>query len=121
LSVPAHAAGSTPATRHLSEGVTHPPTLPDTDLLIASAAANPAVSDRQLRVYVLIATVFDRGVDADTIAANLPSLNTRQAARLLGELVSAGLLAKRLRTVGYKPGGDRIRRGFYTLVGGEHA
>lgn len=119
-SVPARVPGFTPAHRHNTPGVTHPDLIRDPAALIAAAATNPAVSDRALRVYI-VATTYDRGVSAEAVAATLPGLTESQAARLLGDLVSAGLLEKRLRTVGYKPGGTRTRRGFYTLVGGEHA
>lgn len=119
MSIPAHATGGSRTHRHLSEGVTHPDTTHDPARLIAAAATNPAVSDRALRVYTICAAVYDREVDAVLIAATIPSLTEPQAARLLGDLVSAGLLTKRLRTVGYKDNGLRIRRSAYRLVGGE--
>lgn len=122
LSVPARVVGANPTTRHLSEGVTPPPISRDTAALLAAAATNPAVSDRQLRVFTVIVTVFDRGVDAATIAATLPNVvaSEEEAGQILGRLVTAGLLHKRLRTVGYRHG-QRVRRGIYTLVGGETA
>jgi hypothetical protein len=116
VSVPAQSAGNTPAHRHQSEGVTHQPTPLDPAHLIAAAAANPAVSDRAMRVYIMVAAAWDREVSAAAIATVLPSLTEAQAARLLGDLVSTGLLRKRLRTVGYKDG-RRVRRGVYSLTG----
>lgn len=118
MSVPAHAPGSTPAHRDTPPGVTHPDLKRDHVALITAAASNPGISDRALRVYV-VAITFDRGVTATQVAAALPDVTETQAARLLGDLVSAGLLRKRLRTIGYKEGGLRRRQGFYTLVGGE--
>lgn len=116
MSVPAHSAGNTPAHRHQSEGVTHQPATLDPTALIAAAASNPAVSDRAMRVYTVVAAAYDREVSAAAIATILPALTEAQAARLLGDLVSAGLLRKRLRTVGYKDG-NRVRRGVYSLTG----
>lgn len=84
--------------------------------LVAQAAENPAVSDRALRVYTVVVNAFDREVTAAHVAAILPALEEAQAARLLGDLVSAGLLVKRLRTIGYK-GSQRVRRGCYSLSG----
>jgi hypothetical protein len=117
LSVPAHVPNDTPAHRVFEEAVTLPGFERDPAALLAAAAANPSVSDAALRVYV-VATVHDRGVTAAQVAATLPRYTESQAARLLGQLVTAGLLSKRLRTVGYKSSGLRIRRGFYTLAGG---
>lgn len=86
--------------------------------LIAAAASNPAVSDRALRCYVVLATTHERGATAAEIAHALPGMVEREAALLLGRLVTAGLLEKRLKTVGYR-GGNRVRRSHYTLAGGE--
>lgn len=115
MSVPAHADGNTPPHRHQSEGVTHPTEPLDRTRLLAAAATNRAVSDRGLRVYTLIVTAFDRDVSAAAIASAMPPLTEAQAARLLGDLVTAGLLDKRLRTIGYR-NGRRVRRGVYTLT-----
>lgn len=117
LSVPAQASGSHPTHGHLSEGVTHPVENRDLPRLLAAAAVNPAVSDRAMRVYTVAVVLGDRETDAPTIAAALPLLTEAQAARLLGDLVTAGLLRKRLRVVGYKDG-RRVRRGAYSLLGG---
>jgi hypothetical protein len=118
LSVPAHTVHHTPAHRDLDTAVPQPKSVRDQGLLIARAAANPAVSDRAMRVYAIVAAVFDRGVDAATFAATLPNLTEPQAARLLGDLASAGLLDVRRRTIGYTATQARIRRRWYTLAGG---
>lgn len=117
MSVPAHQGPDTPAHRAAGAGVTQSDLVRDPVALIAAAAANPAVSDRALRVYI-VATMYDRGVTAAVVAATLPGLTEQKAAHLLGNLASAGLLTKRLRTVGYKPSGLRTRRSIYTLAGG---
>lgn len=119
LSVAAHADGATPAHRPTEAGVTNPATGRDITALLAAAAANSRVSDRAMRVFTVVATTYDRGTTAAAVAANLPSVTEGQASRLLGALVRAGLLEKRLRTVGYNADQTRIRRSFYTLAGGE--
>lgn len=117
MSVPAQASGNTLAHRHTDPGVPHPDLIRDPAALVAAAATNPAVSDRAYRVYSLVVMVYSRGVDAATIARILPNHTETQAARLLGDLTSAGLLDVRRRVVGYTAAGSRIRRRFYTLAG----
>lgn len=120
MSVPAQAPGTTSAHRRNTPGVTTPPADRDHASLIAAAAANPAVSDRAYKVFTLLVLVYDRGATAVEIAAAIPGETERSVSQLLGTLVTAGLLTKRLKVVGYRDG-NRVRRGHYTLVGGEHA
>lgn len=120
LRVPALAPTQNPAHRHLSEDATLHGTHRDHTHLLALAATNPAVSDRALRVYTVMVTVFDREVDSAAVAAVIPSLTQEQAARLLGKLTTAGLLSKRMRTVAYD-GDRRVRRSVYRLAEGVHA
>lgn len=119
MSVPARAFGSTPAHPTPERGVTTIDHDRDPAALLAAAAANPSISDRALRVFTVVATTYDRGVTAAQIADTIPSLTEGQASRLLGALVTAGVLEKRLQTYGYKPDGARRRRGLYTLTGVE--
>lgn len=65
----------------------------------------------------MVVVALDQEVSAAQVSAHLPSLEEDEAAQLLGRLVTAGLLTKRLRTIGYKDG-RRVRRGAYTLTGG---
>lgn len=119
LSVPAQEPRNTRAHRPDSPDVTGRAPRRDVTAMLASAAANPAVSDRQLRVYTILVTVLDRGADSASLTAAMPSLSADEAAQLLGRLAAAGLLTSRLRNVGYHPDGRRIRRRFYELAGGD--
>jgi succinate dehydrogenase hydrophobic anchor subunit len=112
---------TTPEPRHVSERVTsHLVDRDHTAMLLASAAANPAVSDAALRVYTVIVTAFQRTIDAPTVAKVLPQVSEGTAAHLLGRLVTAGLLRKNgMRTVAKDEAtGKRTRCSVYTLVGG---
>lgn len=116
MSVPAQASGNAPTRRHLSEGVTPTHDHRDVARLIAQAATNLTLTDRALRIYAVVVTLADREVTAAQVAAALPALTEDQASRMLGSLVTAGLLTKRLRTIGYKDG-RRVRRSAYSLTG----
>ena len=116
MSIPARVASQATPHRHLSEGVTPTSTRRDHAALLVAAAANPTISDRAKTVYMLV-VALDQEVTAAQIAAHLPHTEEDEAAQVLGRLASAGLLSKRLRTIGYKDG-RRVRRGAYTLAGG---
>ncbi len=103
----------------MGRAVTHVSDVRDFAALLGRAAANPDVSDRSLRVYITaLALAPEAGeVTGAMIAAHLPDLTESTASRLLGNLVTAGLLRKRLRTIGYKDGELRKRLGYYSIVG----
>lgn len=121
MSVHARVVGSHPARQHQSEGVTTPAQGIDRAALIAAATTNPALSDRATRVYALIVVAYPTAEVQAPMMAEKFHLTHKQAGQALGELVTAGLLTKRMRVVGYKPAQPkplRIRRYAYRLAGG---
>jgi hypothetical protein len=116
MSVPAPGAGARPDRRAIGADVTRPDQGRDIGALLAAAAeTHPELSDRAWRVYTAVLTLSLAEVDAVQVAAHLPTLTESQAGVMLGHLVRAGLLTKRLRVVGYKDG-QRVRRSVYSLV-----
>lgn len=114
MSVPAHAGGSTPPQRRNPLTVPHQWGKRDQAALL-TIAADSGVSDRAYRVYTVVVALDAREVTAATIAATLPAFTEPQAARLLGDLTTAGLLTKRRKTVGYN-GDARVRVAAYSLA-----
>lgn len=116
MSVPAQAPVDTPTPRRNTPRDSAPRNPVATAL---EAVRDGAVTDRGARIFTLIALGFPTAeVDVPTLAALLP-LTEQQVGNVLGELVAAGLLNRRMRVVGYRESdGARIRRYGYTLAGG---
>ena len=91
----------------------------DTLQLLAEAASHPDVTDKAYRLYVLCVARFgdlEFTVEQASIEAGL---DHAAASALLGALVTAELLERRLATVGYKDDGStRIRRMKYRATDG---
>lgn len=113
MSVPALTGSATPTHRHRSEGVNRPGISRD----LLNVCANRDLSDRAVRMYVMLHAAI-RELSLSEVC-ELTGQGTRKAEVALAELARAGLVSNRLRTVGYRDNGRRIRRLHYRVAGVE--